>query len=91
MYYPDGIAVDGAGNIYVQSRNPESLVKLSPSGAPLAQWQAPAGYDGMDGNPGVDAQGNVYVTVDSGSTFAITGPPMIVKLSPSLQVLTIWQ
>jgi sugar lactone lactonase YvrE len=88
---PEGIGVDGAGNIYVHCRNPESLVKLSPSGTPVAEWQVPSDY-GVAGDPAADAQGNVYVTISADSPdLSASFPAMIVKLSPSLQVLAMWK
>ena len=36
--YPDGPAVDAQGNIYVADTANHRIQKLSPTGAPLAQW-----------------------------------------------------
>jgi DNA-binding beta-propeller fold protein YncE len=65
FHSPRGMAVDGAGNVYVADTNNHRIQKLSPSGQPLAQW----GIRG-NGGPGalnlpqgvaVDAAGGVYV------------------------------
>jgi sugar lactone lactonase YvrE len=84
---PEGVGVDGAGNILIADPSVRLFVKLSPSGAPLGQWEAPSGY-WVVGTPGVDARGNLYVTIGS----ALSGhASMIVKLSPGLQPLEEWK
>lgn len=80
---PEGVAVDLQGNIYVAH---DELVKLSPSGNPVAHWRPPGNF-APNGDMGFDAQGNIYATI-------LEGPPpvsRVVKLSPSLQLLATWK
>jgi serine/threonine protein kinase/streptogramin lyase len=69
---PQGLAVDGAGNIYVADTGNNSIRKMSPTGK-VTTLPLPAGVGGADNqtagntqlnNPGgvaVDAAGNLYV------------------------------
>ena len=83
----EGIGVDRDGNLYVDDGGPPRVLKLSPTGQPLAQWRAPTGY-GVGGDPGFDAQGNLYVTI---GLMSDVGLSKVVKLSPALKVLATWQ
>jgi serine/threonine protein kinase/DNA-binding beta-propeller fold protein YncE/class 3 adenylate cyclase len=69
-----GVAVDGAGNVYVTDSNTQSdpsnfitrgrVVKLSPEGKTLARWGTPGSAKGQFNDPlglVVDNKGNVYV------------------------------
>ncbi len=62
--HPQAVAVDPAGNVLVADTGNNRIVKLSPSGAVLAEWGARGGADGYFRSPtgiGVDAAGKVYV------------------------------
>jgi DNA-binding beta-propeller fold protein YncE/class 3 adenylate cyclase/predicted Ser/Thr protein kinase len=69
-----GVAVDGAGNVYVTDSNTQTVpsifiqkgrvVKLSPAGKTLAHWGKPGSAKGQFNGPKglvVDDKGNVYV------------------------------
>jgi tripartite motif-containing protein 71 len=65
--HPAAVAVDGAGDMYVADTNNNRIVKLSPTGAVLAEWGSLGAGDGRFHSPAgvaLDAAGNVYV-VDS--------------------------
>ena len=65
--HPAAVAVDGAGDMYVADTSNNRIVKLSPSGSPLAQWGERGAADGRFHSPtgiALDSAGNVYV-VDS--------------------------
>lgn len=88
LLWATGVAVDAQGNVYTGNPNTlrdESVVKLSPTGQPLAKWgskgKGPGQFDGLAGLA-VDAQGNVYVSED--------GNNRVQKLSPSGQPLAQW-
>jgi sugar lactone lactonase YvrE len=80
----EGLAVDSAGNIYIEDRKGPRVVKLSPAGRPLAQWRAPKGYV-PEGTPGIDSAGNLYLTLN-----ADRGPSMVAILTPNLTFRTRW-
>ena len=66
---PEGVAVDGEGNVYVVEFGNERVQKLSPSGQPLAQWGSGGSDPGQFRTPrgvAVDARGRLYVA-DSGN------------------------
>src|SRR5205823_6621998 len=82
---PVGVAVDSAGNVYVADAEYRRIVKLSPTGELLAQWDSRGAERGQFRSPqsvAVDSAGSVYV-VDSGSAG-------IVKLSPTGELLAEW-
>jgi DNA-binding beta-propeller fold protein YncE len=88
---PTGIAVDGAGDIYVADRQNGRVQKLSPSGKTLGRWgKGGSGLlqfsfraqDHMNG-VALDPHGNLYV--------ADTANNRIKKLSPQGQTLAIWK
>jgi serine/threonine protein kinase len=83
FWNPQGITVDGAGNVYVADSDNRTIRKITPSGivSTLAgQSGAPAGYDdGMGSgarfnNPfgiAVDSSGNIYVADANNHTIRI--------------------
>ena len=82
---PEGVTVDGAGDVYVADRNNNRIEKLAASGKMLGTWGTKgSGIGQFNGPTGValDAQGNMYVA-DSGNN-------RIQKLSASGQWLASW-
>ncbi|KJU81430.1 NHL repeat containing protein, partial [Candidatus Magnetobacterium bavaricum] len=62
--YPNGIAVDSSGNVYVADEDNHRIQKFSSSGVFLAKWGSKGSGDGQFYYPGgiaVDSSGNVYV------------------------------
>ena len=68
--YPDGVAVDGTGNLYVADANNNRIQKFTTSGTYLTQWGVAGSNPGQFNSPGdVTVQrpgGSVYV-VDRGN------------------------
>jgi sugar lactone lactonase YvrE len=72
FYQPCGVAVDGAGNVYVADKRNNTIRKITPAGA-VTTLAGQAGASGTDDGPGnvarfyapcgvaVDSAGNVYV------------------------------
>jgi len=61
---PRGIAVDGAGNVYVADSNNHRIQKFDANGKFLAQWGSQGTGNGQFQEPwgiAVDAEGHVYV------------------------------
>jgi tripartite motif-containing protein 71 len=91
---PFRVAVDRAGNMYVTEGNalysfppplPADVLKLSPSGRPVARWGRYGRRPGEFNSPAglaVDPQGNIYV--------ADYGNNRIQKLSRSGRPLAVW-
>jgi len=66
---PEGIAVGPDGNVYVADTGNDRIVKLSPTGAVLAQWGQTGAGNGSFRGPtgiGIDAAGDLYVA-DTGN------------------------
>jgi sugar lactone lactonase YvrE len=90
--YPDGIAVDGGGNVYVADNHNNTIRKITPAGAVTTLAGAPGQTGSSDGLGGaasfwgpaglaVDVAGNVYV--------ADTGNCTIRKITPAGLVSTL--
>ena len=65
---PEGIAIDGSGNLYVVEYGSSRVQKFSAAGAFLTAWGSPGSGDGQLADPGgiaVDGSGNVYVADQS--------------------------
>ena len=61
---PWGIALDGAGNVYVADWRNDRVQKFDPSGKFMDQWGASGDGDGQFHRPAglsVDGEGNIYV------------------------------
>jgi len=61
---PEGIAVDGAGNVYVIEVAGNRIQKLTSDGRPLAMWDMRGRIPGelwILGSPAIDLDGNLYV------------------------------
>lgn len=84
MNEPIGIAVDGAGNVYVADSLNRRIQKFDTSGKPLAQWPIP--INGW--SPGaylepflaLDSAGNLYATAPTGGS--------VIKFNPTGQVVS---
>src|SRR5206468_4632412 len=61
---PDGIAVDGDGNVYVADSDNHRIQKFAADGSFLLQWSAPGrrGRPWLPRGVGTDAQGHVWVS-----------------------------
>lgn len=90
--YPTGVAVDGAGNVYVADKTNNLIRKITPAGlvstlagvVGVSGWQDGTGAGALFNQPqglAVDAAGNLYV--------ADTGNSTIRKISPSGVVTTL--
>jgi DNA-binding beta-propeller fold protein YncE len=65
FFGPNGIAVDGSGNVYVAESVNNRIQKLSSSGQSLARWGTQGSGPGQFDSPWavtLDAAGNVYVS-----------------------------
>jgi len=64
FYFPQGVAVDADGNVYVVDTANYRIQKFTSGGAYLTQWGTPGAGDGQFlyvNDIAVDASGNVYV------------------------------
>jgi tripartite motif-containing protein 71 len=80
-----GVAVDGAGNIYLSDIGHDTITKLSPDGKVLAVWGSFGSDPGQFRVPyalAIDSAGDVYV--------ADTFNQRVQKLSPDGKVLAEW-
>ena len=62
--HPQGVAADGAGNVYVADTGNSRIQKFDPSGVFLTKWGSLGSGDGQFDNPSsvaVDSADNVYV------------------------------
>ena len=68
--YPRGVAVDGAGNVFVADTDNHRVQKFDSAGNCLVQWGIPGLEDGEFSSPfgvAVDSAGNVFVA-DAGNS-----------------------
>ena len=85
LRFPEAVAVDGEGNVYVADQLSYVVQKFSRAGTFLAEWGSYGGGPGQFGPIGalaVDPAGNVYV-VDSSHD-------RVEKFAPSGAFLTAW-
>ena len=76
---PNGLALDGQGNIYVADVFKHRIVKLAPGGQVLATFGSEGGAPGAFDEPhdvAVDTLGNIYVSDTSNNR--------VQKLSPTV-------
>ncbi|MFA5414209.1 MAG: PKD domain-containing protein [Methanoregula sp.] len=62
--YPNGVAIDSSGNVYVADTNNNRIQKFSSTGAFLSKWGSEGSGDGQFSNPhdiAIDSGDNVYV------------------------------
>ena len=76
--YPEFVAVDGSGNVYVSDRDNNRIQEFSGSGAYLTQWGTLGGGDGQFADPwgvAVDGSGRVYVADTYNNRVQVFGDP----------------
>ena len=80
FYFPEAVAADASGHVYVADTFNERIQKFTSTGAYLTQWGMNGSGDGRSDPLGVavDASGNVYV--------ADTGNHRIQKFAPTLGI-----
>ena len=90
FFYPEGVAVDNAGNVYVADLNNHTIRKITPSGvvSTLAGLAGVVGSDDGTGSaarfyypqgPAVDSAGNVYVADSNNHTIRKITPSGVVS------------
>jgi hypothetical protein len=89
FFYPSGVAVDGAGNVYVADRQNLTVRKITADGA-VTTWAGMAGMSGRSDGTGpaarfstptgvaVDSAGNVFVTDQFSYTLRRISPARVV-------------
>jgi sugar lactone lactonase YvrE/transcriptional regulator with XRE-family HTH domain len=85
LQYPDGVAVDRQGNVYVADLRLNIVQKYSPAGQPLAEW-------GDSNSGGVRFDGPVALTVDSRGDVYVLDKHIqrLQKVSPTGVVMARW-
>ena len=86
LMYPQGITVDGNGNVYVADSNNARVVKETLSGGTYMQSVLPATGLSAPKGVAVDGSGNVYIS-DNGSSLALkedyADAPTLTFLTPT--------
>ncbi|HET9869694.1 MAG TPA: NHL repeat-containing protein, partial [bacterium] len=69
---PSGVALDGAGNVYVSDDGNETVDVFTPQGAPLRSWDTVYGVVGAGAIAVDPASGDVYIADDFGEVGLFT-------------------
>jgi tetratricopeptide (TPR) repeat protein len=75
--YPDGIAIDSKGNVYVADSNNNRIQVFDSNGKFITKWGTPGSSDGQFGRPygiAIDSKGNVYVADSSNYCIQVFAP-----------------
>jgi hypothetical protein len=86
FYFPQGVAVDGAGNVYVADYGNSTIRKVTPAGVvtTVVGVAAPTRVGNFDGPlpASLDSPTGVSVTADSGSLFIVLDSAVLVATGP---------
>jgi len=88
LFFPEGVAVDEAGHVYVVDTGNHSIRKITPSGAvtTLVKWggSPDAAQAGFPNGIAVDGTGNLYVSERMYHSILVGRPMTEVEPAPSL-------
>ncbi len=72
---PQGVAVDGGGNVYIADTGNNQVLKETPTGAGYAPSVVDSGFAAAPTEVAVDAQGTVYLATGDGGNGVVTESP----------------
>jgi len=88
FFYPQGVAVDSMGNVYVADNSNHSIRKITPGGevTTLVRWVGNVGaaQGGFPTGVAVDRAGNIYVSETSNHSILVGRRTTVVDPAPSL-------